>query len=43
MKNCKYGKVKKKHITSLFFFCFCIAVIIYVKSQDNQLDKYGKQ
>ena len=34
---------EKKHITSLFFFCFCIAVIIYVKSQDNQLGKYGKQ
>ena len=27
----------------LFFFCLCTAVIIYVKSQDNQLDKYGKQ
>ena len=33
----------KKSTLPLFFFCFCIAVIIYVKNQDNQLDKYGKQ
>lgn len=35
------GKEEGAHY--LFFSGFAYAVIIYVKSQDNQLEKYWKQ